>query len=509
MANKTGLTVLQVNKWFYNARRRDVKSLVDKSKHAKAVRIVLKEWLHKHLTNPYPSDGEKLNLATKTGLTVHQVHNWFKNARRREFKSLIDKSKQASEPKNELVDEQFENEAKEVRKQINLFLVNQKKNLYIDEQFDNAGNGNTANDDIYCSKKKSKKPLKEWLHKHLTSPYPSDAEKLHLANKTGLTVLQVHSWFINARRRKFKSLIDESKQASELKNELLDEQFESEAKRSTKTNKPFSCHLCQMRFLNRLNLKNHMLSVHEGKNPYNCSYCNCGFSRKDNLKKHIVSFHEDKKSQKSQKENEIVSVEKDFSEFGEVKNELIDEKFESEELENIPKGSRKINKHFSCYLCKGRFLNQLNLKNHMLSVHEGKNPFNCSYCGDTFKKSKGLLNHLKEVHEGEKPYNCSHCNSAFSRKLKIKRHIESVHEGNRPFVCAICSHDFARNNELKRHILVHEEKKPYECAKCESSFTQSGHLRKHVREVHERMEEKESKKRITVNNLVSEDPLNM
>jgi hypothetical protein len=476
--------------------------LVDKSKHAKAVRIVLKEWLNKHLTNPYPSDGEKLNLANKTGLTVHQVHNWFKNARRREFKSLIDNSKQPSEPKNKLVDEQFDNEL------INEHFVNEDHitsdfhdTEMVDEKF--------ANDDIDCRKKVSKKPLKEWLHKHITTPYPSDAEKLHLANKTGLTVHQVHNWFINARRRKFKSLIDESKQASEPKNEFVDEQFESEAKISTKTNKPFSCHLCQMRFLNRLNLKNHILSVHEGKNPYNCSYCNCGFSRKDNLKKHIVSFHEDNKSQKSQKENEIVSAEKDFSEFSEVKNELIDEKFESEELENIPKGSRKTNKHFSCYLCKGRFLNQLNLKNHMLSVHEGKNPFNCSYCGDTFKKSKGLLSHLKEVHEGEKPYNCSHCNSVFSRKLNLKRHIESVHEGNRPFVCAICSHDFAQNNELKRHILVHEGKKPYECAKCESSFTQSGHLRKHVREVHERMEENESKKRITVNNLVSEDPLNM
>ena len=339
LANKTGLTVLQVNKWFYNARRRDVKSLVDKSKHAKAVRIVLKEWLHKHLTNPYPSDAEKFNLANKTGLTVHQVHNWFKNARRREFKSLIDKSKQASELKNELVDEQFDNEL------INEHFVNEDHiasdfhdTEMVDEKF--------ANDDIDCRKKKSKKPLKDWLHKHLTSPYPSDAEKLHLANKTGLTVLQVHNWFINARRRKFKSLIDESKQGSEPKNELVDEQFESEAKRSMKTNKPFSCHLCQMRFLNRLNLKNHMLSVHEGKNPYKCPYCKgcfsrkdnlSGFTRKDNLKKHIESFHEDKKSKKSQEENQIVTLENDLPEIGEVKNEFIDEQFESEELNNILK----------------------------------------------------------------------------------------------------------------------------------------------------------------------------
>ena len=263
--------------------------------YSKAVLKVLKEWLHKHLNNPYPSDAEKLHLANKTGLTVLQVNKWFYNARRRDVKSLVDKSKHA----------------KAVR------IV-----------------------------------LKEWLHKHLTNPYPSDGEKLNLANKTGLTVPQVHNWFINARRRKFKSLIDESKQASEPKNELVDEQFESEAKRSRKTiksfgkNKPFSCHLCQKRFLNGLNLKNHILSVHEGKNPYKCPYCNgrfsrkdniIGFTRKDNLKKHIESFHEGKKSKKTQEENQIVTLENDLPGIGEVKNEFIEKQFQSEELNNILK----------------------------------------------------------------------------------------------------------------------------------------------------------------------------
>ena len=73
--------------------------------YSKVVGEVLKEWLHKHLTNPYPSDEEKLDLAKKTGLTVLQVNNWFINARRREFKSLIDESKQACEPINGLVDD--------------------------------------------------------------------------------------------------------------------------------------------------------------------------------------------------------------------------------------------------------------------------------------------------------------------------------------------------------------------------------------------------------------------
>jgi len=43
--------------------------------------------------------------------------------------------------------------------------------------------------------------LKLWLKDHLDKPYPTDSEKKMLAEKTNLTVDQINSWFINARRR--------------------------------------------------------------------------------------------------------------------------------------------------------------------------------------------------------------------------------------------------------------------------------------------------------------------
>ena len=61
--------------------------------YSKVARKVLKEWLVQHLTNPYPSDSQKMQLASETGLTIAQVNTWFVNARRRKFKPDIDKSK--------------------------------------------------------------------------------------------------------------------------------------------------------------------------------------------------------------------------------------------------------------------------------------------------------------------------------------------------------------------------------------------------------------------------------
>lgn len=50
--------------------------------------------------------------------------------------------------------------------------------------------------------------LKQWLFDHFLNPYPTDEEKHELMRQTGLTFNQLNNWFINARVRLWKPLVN-------------------------------------------------------------------------------------------------------------------------------------------------------------------------------------------------------------------------------------------------------------------------------------------------------------
>ncbi|KAK7291217.1 hypothetical protein RIF29_06176 [Crotalaria pallida] len=51
--------------------------------------------------------------------------------------------------------------------------------------------------------------LRAWLFEHFLNPYPKDSEKIMLARQTGLTRNQVANWFINARVRLWKPMVED------------------------------------------------------------------------------------------------------------------------------------------------------------------------------------------------------------------------------------------------------------------------------------------------------------
>ncbi|XP_019156207.1 PREDICTED: BEL1-like homeodomain protein 2 isoform X2 [Ipomoea nil] len=51
--------------------------------------------------------------------------------------------------------------------------------------------------------------LRSWLFEHFLNPYPSEADKVLLSRQTGLSKNQVSNWFINARVRLWKPMVEE------------------------------------------------------------------------------------------------------------------------------------------------------------------------------------------------------------------------------------------------------------------------------------------------------------
>lgn len=123
LSTETGLTITQINNWFVNARVRIWKPQMEKKKEEnptaphnfrgnlpKVSVEILKKWLYDHFNHPYPTDGQKDELANASGLSLTQVNNWFINARRRIWKPHQGKEQLKPEVK---IEDEVKNEIKE------------------------------------------------------------------------------------------------------------------------------------------------------------------------------------------------------------------------------------------------------------------------------------------------------------------------------------------------------------------------------------------------------------
>ncbi|KAJ1379068.1 POX domain [Sesbania bispinosa] len=73
--------------------------------------------------------------------------------------------------------------------------------------------------------------LRAWLFEHFLHPYPKDSDKHMLAKQTGLTRSQVSNWFINARVRLWKPMVEEM-----YLEEMKDQEHNGSENKSSKSN---------------------------------------------------------------------------------------------------------------------------------------------------------------------------------------------------------------------------------------------------------------------------------
>ncbi|CAF1284423.1 unnamed protein product [Didymodactylos carnosus] len=58
----------------------------------KSATNIMRSWLFQHIVHPYPTEDEKRHISSKTNLSLLQVNNWFINARRRILQPMLEAS---------------------------------------------------------------------------------------------------------------------------------------------------------------------------------------------------------------------------------------------------------------------------------------------------------------------------------------------------------------------------------------------------------------------------------
>jgi hypothetical protein len=131
------------------------------------VTSILTQWYETHVHYPYPTDDEVIELTNRTNLSPQQVKKWMANKRVRCFNTLSITGN---------------------RHPIKAKLTGRRKIS------DNSSSCKQLSD-------QTRQHLNEWYLQHINKPYPTDDEKKWLAQRAGITVSQVKSWFANKRSR--------------------------------------------------------------------------------------------------------------------------------------------------------------------------------------------------------------------------------------------------------------------------------------------------------------------
>ena len=81
-----------------------------------------------------------------------------------------------------------------------------------------------------------------------------------------------------------------------------------------------------------------------------------------------------------------------------------------------------------CLQCPQVFTRRDNLKQHVLSIHNGKR-YHCELCQKSFTQSGSLNLHVKSAHGGMR-VKCTLCDKTYARVHGLRQHYLQAHEGN-------------------------------------------------------------------------------
>ena len=268
----------------------------------------------------------------------------------------------------------------------------------------------------------------------------------------------------------------------------------------------FTCPFCFVRCKEADDLKSHLASHAEIKivdkgndmgREHRCSECDKAFDNVDQLELHQLMHRV--KSENCELHKCSICGKSFHTKYGLANHQSV------HELDK-----------FQCGECKQYFMDEENLKKHLVEhrkqekgeemkdtgennesgkegddsvsglqdiPNERKNllksgdGYKCSVCERVFSERFRLNIHLKS-HTEEKPFKCQTCPKAFAQKYKLIYH-ERTHSGEKPYECKKCGKSFAHMEGYRQHYNLHTGEKPYSCLHCGQKFRLRSSLRVH------------------------------
>ncbi|XP_031629010.1 zinc finger protein hangover-like isoform X2 [Contarinia nasturtii] len=277
-------------------------------------------------------------------------------------------------------------------------------------------------------------------------------------------------------------------------------------------NKTYGCRLCTETFRLKSDFRTHVVDTHSdaqksedaGNNA--CGYCNLEFEDGNERRRHFSNVEcmvflmcgtcEEKFNSHPEYIEHVYATHIPSANEAEtpIKNEfLLDDENGLLPEDPTPSTQSKARSPQNCTVCGKQYNNYYNVLRHMESKHPDQVPttYRCDRCKIGYPRQVELREHMLRVHNERlkfdaikmkrEQFSCRECKASFESKDSWLAHQLDDHS---KFWCNQCDEECDKKEEFLTHLASHSEAKSFKCPVCQHSFSSERGFETHLSVVH-------------------------